>query len=127
MDNLTFLFYIPPSHSSLLCLKRGGVVEADKPVSSQIRSWSLSEGSPYETLHDYVANAFAPYFKAYVKETGKIERWAGMRRVMGGGMVFGCAVIWRGGRWSDLWWWWWLCPSSVVHLTINVKLNKSII
>ncbi|XP_050702243.1 dynein heavy chain, cytoplasmic-like isoform X2 [Eriocheir sinensis] len=60
--------------NSLLCLKRGGVVEADKPIGSQIRTWSLSEGSPYETLHDYVANAFAPYFKAYVKETGKIER-----------------------------------------------------
>lgn len=67
--------YIPIPHPvSLLCLKRGGVVEADKPISSQIRTWSLSEGSPYETLHDYVANAFAPYFKAYVKETGKIER-----------------------------------------------------
>ncbi|XP_045114160.1 dynein heavy chain, cytoplasmic-like isoform X3 [Portunus trituberculatus] len=68
------VFFTSTKMSSLLCLKRGGVVEADKPVSAQIRSWSLSEGSPYETLHDYVANAFAPYFKAYVKETGKIER-----------------------------------------------------
>lgn len=59
---------------SLLCLKRGTVIEADKSISAQVRTWSLSEGSPYETLHDYVANGFAPYFKAYVKETGKIER-----------------------------------------------------
>ncbi|KAK3866515.1 hypothetical protein Pcinc_027959 [Petrolisthes cinctipes] len=60
--------------NSLLCLKRGAVIEGDKSISAQVRTWSLSEGSPYETLHDYVANAFAPYFKAYVKETGKIER-----------------------------------------------------
>ncbi|KAG0726862.1 Dynein heavy chain, cytoplasmic [Chionoecetes opilio] len=68
------VFFTSIKMNSLLCLKRGGVVEADKPIGAQIRTWSLSEGSPYETLHDYVANAFAPYFKAYVKETGKIER-----------------------------------------------------
>lgn len=69
------------------------MVEADKPIGSQIRTWSLSEGSPYETLHDYVANAFAPYFKAYVKETGKIERWVGGETGGGGGVG---RVCWSG-------------------------------
>ncbi|RXG70211.1 Cytoplasmic dynein 1 heavy chain 1, partial [Armadillidium vulgare] len=58
----------------VLCIKRGVVIEADKSISSQIRSIQLSDGSPYETLHSYVSNAVAPYFKSYVKESGKIER-----------------------------------------------------
>jgi dynein heavy chain 1 len=37
---------------------------------------NFSEGSPYETLHAYVSNAVAPYFKSYIKETGKAERFA---------------------------------------------------
>lgn len=60
--------------NSILCIKRGGVVEADKTISSQLRTLNLSDGSPYETLHSYIANAVAPYFKSYVKESGKIER-----------------------------------------------------
>lgn len=60
--------------NSVLFIKRGGVIEADKSVCSQIRTLNLSEGSPYETLHAYIANAVAPYFKSYVKESGKIER-----------------------------------------------------
>ncbi|RXG51479.1 Cytoplasmic dynein 1 heavy chain 1, partial [Armadillidium vulgare] len=60
--------------NSVLCIKRGVVIEADKSISSQIRSIQLSDGSPYETLHSYVSNAVAPYFKSYVKESGKIER-----------------------------------------------------
>ncbi|KAG7158919.1 Dynein heavy chain, cytoplasmic-like [Homarus americanus] len=60
--------------NSILCIKRGGVIEADKSISSQIRTLNLSDGSPYETLHAIVANAVAPYFKSFVKESGKIER-----------------------------------------------------
>ncbi len=35
---------------------------------------TLSEGSPYEILHDYISVAVAPYFKSYVKESGKADR-----------------------------------------------------
>ena len=31
-------------------------------------------GSPYETLHDYVSGAVAPYFKSFVRESGKADR-----------------------------------------------------
>jgi len=35
---------------------------------------TLGEGSPYETLHDYVAGAVAPYFKSFVRDSGKADR-----------------------------------------------------
>jgi len=35
---------------------------------------NFSDGSPYETLHAYISNAVSPYFKSYIKETGKAER-----------------------------------------------------
>ena len=35
---------------------------------------TLSEGSPYETLHSYVSTAVAPFFKSFVRESGKADR-----------------------------------------------------
>ena len=58
---------------SLVVIKRGGVVEADKNFSSQVRLINLTDGSPYETLHSYVTHAVAPFFKSYVKATGKSD------------------------------------------------------
>ncbi|XP_064603299.1 cytoplasmic dynein 1 heavy chain 1-like isoform X2 [Liolophura sinensis] len=43
-------------------------------MSSQVRVMNFSDGSPFETLHSYVSNAVAPFFKSYIKETGKAER-----------------------------------------------------
>ena len=60
--------------SGVVCVKRGTIVEAEKPLSSQLRLMTLSEGSPYETLHDYVSSAVAPYFKSFVRESGKADR-----------------------------------------------------
>ena len=60
--------------SGVVCVKRGPVVEAEKPLSTQLRLMTLSEGSPYETLHDYVSGAVAPYFKSFVRESGKADR-----------------------------------------------------
>ena len=59
---------------SMVLIKRGQLVEAEKSFPSQIRVMNFSEGSPYETLHAYVSNAVSPYFKSYIKETGKAER-----------------------------------------------------
>ena len=59
----------------MVLIKRGPVVEADKSFASQLRIMNLSEGSPYETLHSYVSCAVAPFFKSYIKETGKAERY----------------------------------------------------
>lgn len=57
--------------ASLVCIKRGLVIEADKSIHSQMRLINFSEGSPYETLHSYISKSLAPYFKSYVKESGR--------------------------------------------------------
>ncbi|XP_052105179.1 cytoplasmic dynein 1 heavy chain 1-like isoform X5 [Mytilus californianus] len=68
------VFYSSSKVTSMILIKRGQILEADKGFPQQLRVMNLSEGSPYETLHAYVSNAVAPYFKSYIKETGKAER-----------------------------------------------------
>jgi hypothetical protein len=58
----------------MVCVKRGAVIEADKPIHSQLRLINFSEGSPYETLHAFISKTMAPYFKSYVKESGRADR-----------------------------------------------------
>lgn len=65
--------FTSPKMSSLVCIKRGQVVEADKSIHSQIRLINFSEGNPYETLHSFISKTFAPYFKSYVKESGRAD------------------------------------------------------
>ncbi|XP_017053188.1 dynein heavy chain, cytoplasmic isoform X2 [Drosophila ficusphila] len=60
--------------ASLACIKRGLVVEADKSIHSQLRLINFSDGSPYETLHAFISKSLAPYFKSYVKESGRADR-----------------------------------------------------
>ncbi|TRY83561.1 hypothetical protein DNTS_016270 [Danionella cerebrum] len=60
--------------NSLALIKRTGVIDADKPISTQVRVLTLSEDSPYETLHSFISNAVAPYFKSYIRESGKADR-----------------------------------------------------
>lgn len=38
---------------SLAFIKRTGVIDADKPISTQVRMLTLSKDSPYETLHSH--------------------------------------------------------------------------
>lgn len=59
---------------SMVCVKRGAVIEADKSIHSQLRLINFSEGSPYETLHAFISKTMAPYFKSYVKESGRADR-----------------------------------------------------
>ena len=67
--NIILNFY----HHSIVCIKRGAVLEADKQIVSQIQLVNFSEGSPYETLHSFVSGAMAPYFKSYIKESGRAD------------------------------------------------------
>jgi len=59
---------------SVVIIKRGPVVEADKTFSSQLQLINLSDGSPYETLHSIISNVVAPYFKSFLRVTGKADR-----------------------------------------------------
>uniref|UniRef100_A0A915HKX7 Dynein heavy chain, cytoplasmic n=1 Tax=Romanomermis culicivorax TaxID=13658 RepID=A0A915HKX7_ROMCU len=56
--------------SGLVFIKRGPALEADKSIGQQLRTLTLTDGSPYETLHSYISTAVAPFFKSYVRETG---------------------------------------------------------
>jgi dynein heavy chain 1 len=56
---------------SVQLIKRGAIIESDKKFHNQIRIISLADSSPYETLHSFVSNTVAPYFKSYVKRGGE--------------------------------------------------------
>ncbi|XP_014790579.2 cytoplasmic dynein 1 heavy chain 1 [Octopus bimaculoides] len=68
------MHYTSSKMSSIIFIKRGQIVEQDKSFPSQLRIMNFSEGSPYETLHSYISHAVGPFFKSYIKETGKAER-----------------------------------------------------
>lgn len=67
--------YLNPKISSLVFIKQSSILEAEKPLSAQLRIMNLNDSLPYETLHSYVSAAVAPYFKSFVKETGRAERF----------------------------------------------------
>ncbi|KAK7789348.1 hypothetical protein R5R35_002380 [Gryllus longicercus] len=66
--------FTSPKMMSVVCVKRGPVVEADKSLHSQVRFITFSEGSAYETLHAFISKTMVPYFKSYVKESGRADR-----------------------------------------------------
>ncbi len=55
--------------------KHEGVLEDanNKTVASQIQTINLGEGSPFETLHNYVHNSFGPYFRSYIKKMSQSQ------------------------------------------------------
>uniref|UniRef100_A0A146KZ76 Dynein heavy chain, cytoplasmic n=1 Tax=Lygus hesperus TaxID=30085 RepID=A0A146KZ76_LYGHE len=59
---------------SLLFVKSGSVVESDKPIQSQLFMIEFTEGSAYESLHSIISKGLCPYFKSYVKESGRADR-----------------------------------------------------
>ena len=70
----TEVHYINPKMLSLVVLKRGQLIENDKKFHTQLRIINLIDSSPYETLHAYISHVIGPYFKSYVRESGKNER-----------------------------------------------------
>ena len=70
----TEVHYINPKMLSLVVLKRGQLIESDKKFHTQLRIINLVDSSPYETLHAYISHVIGPYFKSYVRESGKNER-----------------------------------------------------
>lgn len=73
---LSQVHFTSPRVAALVCIKRGAVIEADKSIHSQLRLINLSDGSPYETLHAFISKTMAPFFKSYVKESGRADRLA---------------------------------------------------
>ncbi|XP_044006814.1 dynein heavy chain, cytoplasmic isoform X3 [Aphidius gifuensis] len=67
------IYFTNPKMSSLVLTKRGAIIEADKSIASQVRTVNFSDGPPYEALHA-ISKTMAPFFKSYVKETGRADR-----------------------------------------------------
>nr|XP_024214265.1 dynein heavy chain, cytoplasmic isoform X3 [Halyomorpha halys] len=63
-----------PKASSLLFMKNGAIMDADKSIQSQLHMIEFSEGTAYESLHAIVSRGMSPYFKSYVKESGRADR-----------------------------------------------------
>ncbi|CAH8838540.1 unnamed protein product [Trichobilharzia szidati] len=63
-----------PKVQSIVFIKRGAVVEADKSFSSQLRFLNFTDGSPYETLHSTISNGISPFYKSYIRESGRADR-----------------------------------------------------
>ena len=77
--------YTNPKCLSVQVIKRTAVVESDKKFHNQVRVISLSDSSPYETLHSYVSNTLAPYFKSYIKRGHMDSKPAADSKLSSGG------------------------------------------
>ncbi|KAK5965130.1 hypothetical protein GCK32_004027, partial [Trichostrongylus colubriformis] len=68
------VLYRTDKSTSIVYVKRGGILEADKAIADQLRVMVLNEGNPYETLFSLIGKAVTPYFKSFIKESGRGER-----------------------------------------------------
>ncbi|KAK6731031.1 hypothetical protein RB195_007476 [Necator americanus] len=68
------VLYRTDKSTSIVFMKRGAIVEADKSIPDQLRVIVLNEGNPYETLFSLIGKAVTPYFKSFIKESGRGER-----------------------------------------------------
>ncbi|VDN12758.1 unnamed protein product [Dibothriocephalus latus] len=62
------------SEFSIVFVKRSPIVEEGKSFAAQLRMVTLGDGSPYESLHSVISNVVSPFYKSYIKESGKAER-----------------------------------------------------
>lgn len=46
------------------------VLTAEESAAKQLQLVDLGSGSPFETLHAYVHNTFAPFFRSFIKSQG---------------------------------------------------------
>jgi len=69
-DNTQSIAFIKKQNESALV--------KDVSLSKQLQVVDLGSGSPFETLHTYVHNTFAPFFRSYIKsqDSGKDSRLA---------------------------------------------------
>ncbi|CAL8071116.1 unnamed protein product [Calicophoron daubneyi] len=71
---MTDVRFSSPKMQSFVFIKRGPAVEADKNFSAQLGFVNFTDGSPYETLHSMVSDAISPFYKSYVRKSGKVDR-----------------------------------------------------
>jgi len=57
------VIYVNPRCHLVQLIKRGGIMQSNKPFTSQLRFIKLMDALPYETLQAVFTNSFSPYFK----------------------------------------------------------------
>ena len=63
--------YSSAKATGAIFIKKFNQIETDKPLPKQMRIITLSEDSPYETLHSYLSCAVSPFFKSFLRESSK--------------------------------------------------------
>ncbi|XP_065684969.1 cytoplasmic dynein 1 heavy chain 1 isoform X1 [Hydra vulgaris] len=66
--------FISEKETSIAFIKRGAVIEADKKISNQLHILNMVSSTPFDMLHSCISNAVSPFFKTYVKKSGKSDR-----------------------------------------------------
>ena len=66
--------FISEKETSVAFIKRGIVIEADKKISNQVHVLNMVSSTPFDMLHSCISNAVSPFFKTYVKKSGKSDR-----------------------------------------------------
>ena len=66
--------YMPQRSVGVVFTKRAAIIEADKSMRLQLRFLTVSEDSPFETLHAYVQDAINPLFTSFVQQSRRDER-----------------------------------------------------
>ncbi|MFH4975707.1 hypothetical protein AB6A40_002416 [Gnathostoma spinigerum] len=60
--------------SSLIMLKGGSIIEADKAIEDQLYVMRLPESNPYDILLSLFGKVGTPFFKSLIKDSGRGER-----------------------------------------------------
>ena len=68
------IHFVSQKENAIAFIKRSAVIESDKKINKQVHMINLENASPFDTLHSYVSNAVSPFFKSYVKKSGKSDR-----------------------------------------------------
>ena len=66
--------YVSQKETSVAFIKKGMVIENDKKIGAQLHVINFENSTPFDTLHSYISNAVSPFFKSYVKTSGKSDR-----------------------------------------------------
>ncbi|CEF66963.1 Dynein heavy chain, cytoplasmic [Strongyloides ratti] len=69
--------FIGEKTSTIVFIKKGPVIDTEKPIAEQVRVNTVSDGNPYETLLVNISKITTPFFKSFINEARRGERDSG--------------------------------------------------
>ena len=66
--------YQPQRCVGIVFSKRNVIIESDKSIRSQLRFLTISEDSPFETLHAFIYDAMNPLFNSFTQQLRRDKR-----------------------------------------------------